>query len=387
MKKKDLISFAIAISLVLLATMAAVILIMTENNAAKSESSSTELSTEALTKESSAETASSTVTEIDDESIAEKEFNESEADDNQWMSDYKYILDNMEADDYPNAALVYIDDDDVPEMLLIGNESRIYTWHDGDTDFINIDMSSFVFFENGNLLRTGDKNYKIKSSEFIETAETIDEKNEARILDTYSFEELKEMLKSGNVSANAVEKKEIPDEEDEDDEDDEKKGTFDAEDDEIHSYEFVIGDYSWTQAYESVQNEGEKKYLARITSEKEFLYVSDLIKSSNLQNYQFWIGANRDDDESVYHWINNDGEISKKPLTKGGLYEGAWANDEPSLKSKADNGEEVVDDCIMMYYDLDKDAFKWKDVANKVLSGTPSLAGKIGYIIETEKEE
>ena len=41
----------------------------------------------------------------------------------------------------------------------------------------------------------------------------------------------------------------------------------------------------------------------------------------------------------------------------------------------------------MMYYDLENDVFKWKDAANRILSGTPSLAGKIGYIIETENDE
>ncbi len=386
MKKKDLISFAIAIALVLVATMAAVVLIMTENNAAKNETASTELSTEALIETTVAETSSeASAEEIDDELIAEKEFKESEAADDQWMSDYRYILDNITAEEYPKAALIYVDDDEVPEMLLMGDENRLYTWHDGDTDFIDIDMHSFVFFEKGNLLTTADKSYRIKSGEFNETFDTIEENDEARVLGTYEFEELKDMLKSGTVSANEIERKEIPEEEESVEE--EKKGKFDAEDDEIHSYEFVIGDYSWTQAYESVQQEGEKKYLARITSVEEYRYISELIKTSNLQNYQFWIGATREKDSSVYHWINNDGEISKKPVSKTGIYEGAWANGEPGLKSKGDNGEEVVDDCIMMYYDLENDVFKWKDAANRILSGTPSLAGKIGYIIETENDE
>ncbi|XME03872.1 C-type lectin domain-containing protein [Lachnospiraceae bacterium C1.1] len=386
MKKKDVISFAAAIGLVLVATVVAVVLIMTENNAEKKElAEETEFSTEeASTEVVSGNIVSGYVASTDEDEEAVEEFEEGEAAEDQWISDYRYVLEKMTAEEYPNNALIYIDDDDVPEMVLLGNESRIYTWHDGIIDFIELDKDSFIFSEYGNLLTTNGIFYKIKQGEFEETDDTIEEKDKAYLLETYSYDQLEEMLKSSNVSANAIERTIIPEEEEDEEEEDVDRGTFDADDDEIHTYEFVVGDYSWTQAYESVQMDGDKRYLARITSEEEFLYVSNLIKESNLQNYQFWIGATRDEDSEEYHWLNNFGEFSKKAITKDGIYEGAWASGEPSFKGNGDTETDVEETCLMMFYDLDKNVFQWKDVPNKILSTSPSLAGKIGYIIESE---
>ena len=394
MKKKDLLSFGGAIALVLIATAAAVVLIMTENKQRVNPAEATEeYSTENGTEYSlSADGVSGYVALENEDKAAAQEFDNSDVDDEQWISDYEYILENLDSEDYPDTALIYVDDDEVPELLLKGNPGRIYTWHDGETDFIEIDYDTFIFSERGNLLTTGGKTYKIKNSEFVETDDSIDKKDEAYLSETYSYEELETMLKSGEVTASAIiqneleEGEETYDEDDDDDDDDDEQDTFDANDDEIHSYEFVIGDYSWTSAYESVQSDGKKRYLARITSEDEFLYVCNLIKESNLQNYQFWLGAKRDKDSTVYYWINNEGEISEEPITTDGIYEGAWASGEPSYTGNGDSESDVEETCLMMYYDLANDVFKWKDVPDKILSSSPSLAGKIGYIIETEDD-
>ncbi len=386
-KISDIIKFGCAILLIAAAFFCASLMIRYDDRTAESSEPVAEKksTSENEVSNNTAETEESTETE--DEEVPEE----------QWIADYRNLLQKTDVDSFDDYAVIYVDDDDIPEIAMLGDKSRIYTWHDGVLSDIEIDSDSMYFYERGNKLYSNDKFYHVEDLEWGEFEETEDEvegeisKEISRIDGTYTYKELLSMLKKGEVKASSLSKENLEPEEtsegndDDEDDDDDEHETFDADDDEIHSYEFVIGDISWTGAYDAVKGDGEKRYLARITSADEFAYVSALIKQQGLQNYIFWLGAGRDDETDEYHWIDNFGNYSEQAITNSGVYEGAWADGEPSFTGKGENSEEVEETHICMYYDAAKDAFVWSDIPDKLLSSSPSYAGRLGYIVEVEK--
>ncbi|SFK63325.1 Lectin C-type domain-containing protein [Lachnospiraceae bacterium KH1T2] len=388
-KVSDIIKFGGAIILVIVAFFCASLMIKYDNAAEPSSESSAELESvsEDQVSENVAETVESTETE------------EEEVPEEQWIKDYRGLLKKTDSDNFDNYAVIYVDDDDVPEIVMLGDKSRIYTWHDGMLSDMAIDANSMYFYERGNKLFSDEKFYHIEDMEWKELVESQDEvdgeisKVISKIDGTYSYKELTAMLKKGEVTPSELSKENLtPDDEsgedtedDEEDDEDDEHETFDADDDEIHSYEFVIGDISWTGAFDAVKGNGENRYLARITSKEEFDYVSKLIKQQNLQNYIFWLGAGRKADTEEYHWIDNFENTSEQVISNSGVYGSFWANGEPSFSGKGENTDNVEENYVCMYYDASKDAFVWSDIPDKILSTSPSYAGRLGYIVEVEK--
>ena len=391
--KKDYLSFIIAIAVIVVALIGAVGLIYSENTTKKVETIATieEIVSDdaASTSVSASEAASTAPSEASTEE-------EDEVDDGQWINDYKYILDQMDEEDYEGYALIYVDDDEIPELVMQGRTSRIYTWHDGEVSQLAIDADKMSFTEKGNELLNNDTLYKIKNGDWVEKEGDSLSGNISVISEFYPYKDMISMFKKGNISANTVSTNMVVSFNDADDSEeyDENEGEginvdyFNAEDTNIHKYEFVVGDISWTGAYDSVKLNGSNKYLARITSVEEFNYVSELIKQSGLQNYIFWIGGARDVDnygDDEYHWIANSGAISKNPITTTGIYEGAWASGEPTRVGNGDVEKNVAEDKLCMFYDLGTDKFYWRDAPDKILKTSPSLAGKIAFIVESEE--
>ena len=390
--KKDYLSFVVAIAVIVVALIGAVGLIYSENTSKKVETVATmEVVSDNEPSGVSESEVPSTVSETSSEAVSTEE--EEEIDDEEWINAYGYILDQMDSDDYEGYALIYVDDDDVPELMMQGRTSRIYTWHDGEVSQLAIDADKMTFTERGNELLNNDTLYKIKNGDWVEKEGKALKGSVSTVVQLYKYKDIVNMLKKGNISANAVSTNQVVSFDDsEENEDNEGEGpevdTFDAENNEIHKYEFVVGDISWTGAYDAVKQLEGNKYLARITSPEEFAYVSELIKQSGLQNYVFWIGGARDfskygDDE--YHWIANDGKISSRPISTVGIYEGAWADGEPTRIGNGDVEQNVLEDKLCMFYELSSDKFYWRDMPDKILKTSPSLAGKIAYIVESEE--
>jgi len=152
----------------------------------------------------------------------------------------------------------------------------------------------------------------------------------------------------------------------------------------VHRYELFIGDVTWTQAYQDCVNRG--GYLVHINSQEEFDAVTNQIIQENKTDYTFWIGARCDPSYSEhlsYRWLNSDGSYSKDRIDNAS-YMPFWLPGEPSYSEINDDGEQIVENCVDMFYRKSAGRFYWNDVPDDIISAASYYAGKIGYICEYE---
>ena len=142
----------------------------------------------------------------------------------------------------------------------------------------------------------------------------------------------------------------------------------------IHTYEIVMEDISWTDAYYECLARG--GYLVRINSPEEYEAVAAQIGSAGLENGMFWLGGCRSN-ENEYRWLYEDGSTSAEILN-GKEY---WLEGEPSFYDESTDAEETA---VLMFHSSAAAGWVWNDVPDDVLSVAPFYAGKLGYICEYE---
>lgn len=135
------------------------------------------------------------------------------------------------------------------------------------------------------------------------------------------------------------------------------------------SYEFVITNCSWQEAYNAcIANGG---HLVTIETEAEFQKIVELINANISTEFMFYIGASRSTNSNEYFWIvSNQNSINISPH---------WLSGEPSFKDFDLNVEEYY---VQLLYSYNLQEWVYNDVPNDLLTCVPAYSGKIGYICE-----
>ena len=146
---------------------------------------------------------------------------------------------------------------------------------------------------------------------------------------------------------------------------------------EIHEYELLVGDVSWSEAYQDCLDRG--GYLVRINTEEEFDAILDQIYDEEKENIKFWIGGARGKDKK-YHWAyGEDKEFGEDILNEDSQFEDYWLDGEPSF---IDDATDTKENRMNMFYMKDLDRWVWNDVPDDILEAASFYAGSIGYICE-----
>lgn len=143
-----------------------------------------------------------------------------------------------------------------------------------------------------------------------------------------------------------------------------------------HSYQIVVADVSWTEAYRAAKAV-ENGYLLNINSQEEWFAVLQLIQEQGLEKNIFWIGGIRRGDASEYYWVDVEGNSVGDALNN----EVYWLPGEPTFY---DSDNEMEERYIDMFYSSSLERWVWNDTVDDLLAILPYYSGKIAYIIEIE---
>lgn len=148
----------------------------------------------------------------------------------------------------------------------------------------------------------------------------------------------------------------------------------------IHRYGYFLSDGTWEDAYRSCIEMG--GHLVTFESQEEFDYVSSFLSNNNMQDNIFFIGGRRNLDSHDYYWIDQNNNLTGNVLnTLDAWNSGDWLLGEPSFK---DSSSEIEEHVLSIFYHTGLSHWVWNDVANDLVSETPSYSGKMGYICEYE---
>ncbi len=323
--------------------------------------------------------------------------------DDSWREAYREYLDANPAEDGGYGyALIYVDDDDIPELVIDtqfeAGGCQILTWHDGKTDVLQTSRLYFTYIEKGNLLNNEDGHmgyyydliYSIENGKWKEVfageysgfaedgSDEYDEETGRYICTDY--------LIDGKETDRKTYNKELK-----------KVYDFSAAKDvtsyisyedllsfldtgkymfETHRYELVTEDCTWDQARAACEKKG--GYLACMTTDEEFETVENLIRKEDRTNICFYVGAMLDENHS---WVWIEPGLTQKSCLGTGYYK-HWLNGGPSYTETLSDGTEIQEDRCELLYKKDEDKFYLNDVTNDVPGVYPSYRGRIGYICE-----
>lgn len=346
---------------------------------------------------------------LDDENEDENEDEElTEVDWQTLYLDYLTTI-NKVGDDgrYIGGGLLYVDDDDIPELYLEGDCEAtgclVLTCGGGKIDELQTARLYFTYIEKKNLLNNceghmgyyydniytirngiwenvargeysedyeafekrnfeGEPDYIYKWDEKEVTEEEYKEKllavydsSKAKDVEELSFLELESLIKTGKSSS--------------------------AE----HRYELIVDDVTWTEAERTCRQMG--GYLATLTTREEFEKVSAQIEAEGKTGISFFVGATRDssyntvspDKFTGYFWVNDS--VLTDYCSGNFAY---WLSGEPSYTGLDADGNEVDEMYVDMVYRKSDGRCYLNDVADNILKEAPGFAGKIGYICEYE---
>ncbi len=310
-------------------------------------------------------------------------------------------------------SLIYVDDDDIPELVIdSGYEAGgciVLTFHDGVMDGWQSSRLYFTYIERGNLICNSEGNmghyydwvYTIQDGKWCcvdggeygdppdadrpqldENGELIyvyrwgeeeevvsEEEYEERLSQIYPTEqqmrpqkyyvlrEIRSVLETGGVTS--------------------------AD----HRYELVVEDLTWTEAESLCREKG--GYLAAITSWDEIERIQEQIISEDKTNITFFVGANNksygSDNSYMYYWYEPMDEETYALVPLYDVLRGFWLDGEPSHTGLTEDGVEVDEGYVVLFYRKADERCYLNDVPDDILSAAPSYAGKVGYICEYDR--
>ena len=115
--------------------------------------------------------------------------------------------------------------------------------------------------------------------------------------------------------------------------------------DEIHTYELIVADVTWIEAYQSCLDRG--GYLVRINSEDEYQAILSQVWAEDKGNIKFWLGGARDESSNTYHWIYEDTDYEGEALNNNEKYAAYWLDEEPSFADETTGETETF---MNMFY-------------------------------------
>lgn len=148
----------------------------------------------------------------------------------------------------------------------------------------------------------------------------------------------------------------------------------------VHTYELLVGDVTWTQAFEDCIVRG--GHLVRINSEEEYQAILQQIRQEEKDNIKFWLGGRRDEDSREYRWVYEDGSYGDAVLNGSDPYSAYWLSGEPSYEDASVGSQEMY---MNMFYRKKEDRWVWNDVPDDLLAVVSTYAGTVGYICEYEE--
>lgn len=316
-----------------------------------------------------------------------------------WELAYYEYLNALESNASFTYSLIYVDDDNIPELVIdTGYEAggcMLLTWHNNRTDVLQTSRLYFNYIEKENLLCNQEGNmgyyyddvYTIKNGkwEYLcggtyqdgpdgpavddegnsiyiyawngenTSKEEYDEKlNAVYQLDQsvepekyYILDEILSVLKTGDVTSAG------------------------------HRYELIVEDLTWTDADAACKKKG--GYLATITSFEEWDRITKQIASEEKNNITFWVGA-RD-----VCWLEPGIEGGYPMLALYNALFQFWLEGEPSYRGHREDGVEVAEEYVVLFYRKSDDCYYLNDVPDNILAAAPSYAGRIGYICEYDE--
>ncbi|MBQ9442939.1 MAG: C-type lectin domain-containing protein [Lachnospiraceae bacterium] len=350
----------------------------------------------------SSKSGNKSVTKDDSDKSAMFGNSRKKSDEATWQELY---LEEIENDDERDGAyvynLIYVDDDDIPELVIDtmveASGCRIYTYKDGEIDELQTGRLNFTYIERENLLNNCDGHmgyyydfiYSIEDGKWTEVfsgeyeslgndsnmdyddetgryitdhyyvdGEETDEAGYMKALKkvydldkardpspSYLYDDIVSYLSTGDfLSAN-------------------------------HSYELFVDDCSWTEAERKCEDKG--GYLACLTTDEEYEKVEDLIRKEELTNIAFYVGARYKD----YNWQWIEPGLTQNNAVTSGNYD-HWLNSGPSYTDKLPDGREVKEEYVEFFYRKSDDRFYLNDVVEDVVAFYPSFKGRMGYICE-----
>lgn len=148
----------------------------------------------------------------------------------------------------------------------------------------------------------------------------------------------------------------------------------------IHTYELIVDDVTWTEAYNACLVRG--GYLVRINSEEEYLEILEQIVHEDKRNIKFWLGGARSAaDVYEYRWIYEDGSSGSTILNEDEPYHSYWLDGEPSFRDGSNSQDEMYMD---MFFVSKEGRWVWNDVPNDLIATVEYYSGTVGYICEYE---
>lgn len=317
---------------------------------------------------------------------------------------YEYI--NTMTNNRPEIAeyftyhILYVDDDDIPELLIDTNYTYTFlTWHDGTLDDFSETCITYNYLEKDNLLfcSGGRMGYYLDMISTIQDGKwihiTVGTWNE-----TYDDSGHILLDEKGNVIYEYIWNGESVSEAEYTDrvntayhpfEQAAKSGREYLWDDILsiwetgdvasagHRYELIIEDLSCTEAESACKAKG--GYLATLTSFEEWNRVTAQITSEGKENITFWVGT------KYHNWLDPEIEGDYDIFDGYDIFFPFWAEGEPSYRGLWENDIEMEEDCTVLFYNTSDDRYYLNDVPDNLLYAAPFYTGKIGYICEYDE--
>ena len=319
--------------------------------------------------------------------------------------DRKYGKDGYDGLEYRSYDYIYVNDDDVPELLLQGQDEAtgnlILTYYDGKIDELQTSRLYFDYIEKENQLRNSEghmgyyydyiftiKNGKWETEEYGEyyvednTLEWDDddliyEWNGEKVSSSEYEKELQTAydVKKAKPGAGILGYEEIMDNLRNDAAG--IKSRYLEDDTAIHRYEVVVSDVTWDEAMEECKARG--GYLVRINTSDEKYHIEDMLRENKQEKLVIWLGGRLDPEDGHYHWF--DGERYTQPaLDSDKYYQYCWLTGEPSFKGNDAEGKEVDENYMCMFQV--NDMWEWNDAPDDI---SAYYKGKIAYICEYDE--
>lgn len=148
----------------------------------------------------------------------------------------------------------------------------------------------------------------------------------------------------------------------------------------VHTYELIVDDVTWTEAYQACLARG--GHLVRINSEEEYQAILQQISEEEKGKIMFWLGGARSGaDEYEYRWIYGDGTYGSEILNEDASYLPYWLEGEPSFYDESISQDEMY---MNMFYVSKEQRWVWNDVPDDLIAIAEFYSGTIGYICEYE---
>lgn len=155
---------------------------------------------------------------------------------------------------------------------------------------------------------------------------------------------------------------------------------YDTDESGIHTYELIVDDVTWTEAYLACLARG--GHLVRINSEEEYQAIVQQIGEEEKGKIMFWLGGTRSAaDVYEYRWIYEDGTYGSEILNEDEPYSHYWLDGEPSFYDESILQDEMY---MNMFYVSKEQRWVWNDVPDDLIAIAEFYSGMIGYICEYE---